>query len=300
MRFLAFRILLFSVDILYIMFGSLDAFNNAITDAQTQVNKAISATTPIAKRAPVGAAIGGLSSLEDAIDPQQRQNIEMQVSNMKRQLDSQPQQQFMPQMPSPGFFGLTSAPTNPTIELVDSDLRQVDAILQNMINAATTQNGYTGMGMGMGQTGMTGMGMGMRTGMGMGMGTGNQSLFTQNPQETDENQKLMSQVMSQLPLLVSALSHLKHIAFVLGHQEFTISPYQSRNMQGPRFNQIQSDGRYVPAGGKKKRRTRRRKQRGGCSGYSKGGVAANAAPFTGGRKSRRHKRKSHKRKSHRR
>ena len=202
-------------------------------------------------------------------------------------------------MPSPGFFGLTSAPTNPTIELVDSDLRQVDAILQNMINAATTQNGYTGMtGMGMGM-GM-GMGTGMGTGMGMGMGTGNQSLFTQNPQETDENQKLMSQVMSQLPLLVSALSHLKHIAFVLGHQEFTISPYQSRNMQGPRFNQIQSDGRYVPAGGKKKRRTRRRKQRGGCSGYSKGGVAANAAPFTGGRKSRRHKRKSHKRKSHRR
>ena len=276
------------------MFGSIDAFTDNINKAKQDVNNAINNTTPSLKRGDVAAAIGRLSSLEDAIPLGQRQQMEMQVSNMKRQLDSQSQQQFMPQMPSPGFFGLTSAPTNPTIELVDSDLRQVDAILQNMINAATTQNGYTGMGMGMG------MGTGMGTGMGMGMGTGNQSLFTQNPQETAENQKLMSQVMSQLPLLVSALSHLKHIAFVLGHQEFTISPYQSRNMQGPRFNQIQSDGRYVPAGGKKKRRTRRRKQRGGCSGYSKGGVAANAAPFTGGRKSRRHKRKSHKRKSHRR
>ena len=276
------------------MFGSIDAFTDNINKAKQDVNNAINNTTPSLKRGDVAAAIGRLSSLEDAIPLGQRQQMEMQVSNMKRQLDSQSQQQFMPQMPSPGFFGLTSAPTNPTIELVDSDLRQVDAILQNMINAATTQNGYTGMGMGMG------MGTGMGTGMGMGMGTGNQSLFTQNPQETDENQKLMSQVMSQLPLLVSALSHLKHIAFVLGHQEFTISPYQSRNMQGQRFNQIQPDGTYAPAGGKKKRRTRRRKQRGGCSGYSKGGVAANAAPFTGGRKSRRHKRKSNKRKSHRR
>ena len=53
--------------------------------------------------------------------------------------------------------------------------------------------------------------------------------------------------------------------------------------------------------GGKKRRTRRRKQRGGCNGYSSNSLAFNAAPFTGGRRSRR--RKSHKKRgkrSHRR
>jgi hypothetical protein len=56
-----------------------------------------------------------------------------------------------------------------------------------------------------------------------------------------------------------------------------------------------------PTFGGKKRRTRRRKQRGGCNGYSSNSLAFNAAPFTGGRRSRR--RKSHKKRgkrSHRR
>ena len=277
------------------MFGSLDAFSDIINKTKTDVNNAISNTTIALKRGDVAAAIGRLSSLEDVIPVNQRNQIEMQVSQMKRQLDSQPQQQqFMPQMPSTGFFGLT-ANVDPTIALVNNDLRQVSSILDNMLNAAT-QVGYTGM---MGQSGMMGMG----------------NLFQQNmqtPEEMQANQKLMSQVMSELPLLVNALSHLKHIAFVLGHQEYAASPYQSRNMQGlniagsQTFNQLPLNQRMGSSnepyfGGRRTRRSRRRKQRGGCNGYSSSSLAFNAAPFTGGRRSRR--RKSHKKRgkrSHRR
>ena len=116
------------------MFGPLDAFRDNINKTKTDVNNAISNTTIALKRGDVAAAIGRLSSLEDVIPVNQKNQIEMQVSQMKRQLDSQPQQQqFMPQMPSTGFFGLT-ANVSPTIALVNNDLKQVILILSFILH----------------------------------------------------------------------------------------------------------------------------------------------------------------------
>jgi hypothetical protein len=67
------------------------------------------------------------------------------------------------------------------------------------------------------------------------------------------------------------------------------------------FSNLNLGSMFGGTNGGKKRRTHRRKQCGGCNGYSSSSIAFNAAPFTGGRRSRR--RKSHKKRgkrSHRR
>jgi hypothetical protein len=169
--------------------------------------------------------------------------------------------------------------------------------------------------------------MGMGSGFGNVMGTGFGNVMGSQNEQKDANDIRMSAqpydnalvVLQILAEYLYPIAHpgkqvhtplmqeLKNIGYIPNFQRgFQSQQIRGLDLAGQQLGTqqfgTQQFGVYneAPSGGKKKRRTRRRKQRGGCSGYSKNGVAANAAPFTGGRKSRRHRRKTHKRKSHRR
>jgi hypothetical protein len=246
-----------------------------------------------------------LLTATNSLNPQEKPHF---YNGIKQLLLSQKQSilmQLQGQQQSSSFLGAASLPiiTN-GIALIQQDITQI----QQICNQSQTGNV-------------------MGTGTGTGMGTGN-VMGSQNEQKDANDLRMSAQpydnALVVLQILAEYLYPIAHPGkqvhtplmqeltnignrpnFQRGVQlqQFGSQPFGNQTQFGsqPFGNQRQFGvDNEAPYGGKKKRRTRRRKQRGGCSGYSKNGVAANAAPFTGGRKSRRHRRKTHKRKSHRR